>query len=57
MADTEKPTDAHLEKKELASDVSSQEGGEVRDWTPEEEKKLVWKVDLRVFPMLVCSFY
>lgn len=53
MADMEKPTDAHLEKKELGSDSSSQEGGEARDWTPEEERKLVWKIDLRVFPMLV----
>lgn len=54
MADTEKPVEtAHVEKKELGSDASSQEGGEVRDWTPEEERKLVWKIDLRVFPMLV----
>ncbi|KAJ9608798.1 hypothetical protein H2200_006569 [Cladophialophora chaetospira] len=28
----------------------------VQDWTPEEEKKLVWKIDRRVFPML-CTIY
>ncbi|KAK5081065.1 hypothetical protein LTR70_009327 [Exophiala xenobiotica] len=27
-----------------------------QDWTPEEERKLVWKIDLRVFPMLCVVF-
>lgn len=52
MADTEKQHDAQIEKADVASDASSQEGGQARDWTPEEERKLVWKIDFRVFPML-----
>ena len=28
----------------------------VQDWTADEEKKLVWKIDFRVFPML-CTIY
>lgn len=56
MADTEKVPVAHVEKPEPTSDASSQECGVVRDWTPEEERKLVWKIDFRVFPMLCLVF-
>ncbi|KAK4495208.1 hypothetical protein PRZ48_013537 [Zasmidium cellare] len=27
-----------------------------QDWTPEEERKIVWKIDFRVFPMLCIVF-
>lgn len=30
--------------------------GRRQDWTPEEERKLVWKIDWRVFPMLCFVF-
>ncbi|SMQ56040.1 unnamed protein product [Zymoseptoria tritici ST99CH_3D7] len=38
---------------------SSQNSGEdvvVQDWTPEEERQIVWKVDFHVFPMLCIVF-
>lgn len=57
MDDTEKHNDSQIEKVDVSSDVSShQETPTVRDWTPEEERKLVWKIDLRVFPMLCTVF-
>lgn len=59
MADTDKPAGAHVEKTqeaEVPSDASSHEDGVTRDWTPEEERKLVWKIDFRVFPMLCLVF-
>ncbi|ETN39961.1 uncharacterized protein HMPREF1541_06188 [Cyphellophora europaea CBS 101466] len=56
MTETDKPFQAHIEKAEVTSDASSHEGGEARDWTPEEERKLVWKIDFRVFPMLCLVF-
>lgn len=56
MADADKPIETHLEKTGVTSDASSQEAGEGRDWTPEEERKLVWKIDFRVFPMLCLVF-
>lgn len=44
----------HLEK--VDSQTSNDAPDTRGDWTPEEEKKLKWKVDLRFFPMLCIVF-
>lgn len=54
----EKGTAGHIEQ------VSTGSGGSAKDvestttpeWTPEEERKIVWKVDWHVFPMLCIVF-
>ncbi|KXS95068.1 hypothetical protein AC578_9576 [Pseudocercospora eumusae] len=50
----------HVEQAAASSDDEANEKGNngpiVRDWTPEEERKIVWKVDFRVFPMLCIVF-
>jgi hypothetical protein len=56
MIDTKDKLDTHIEKAEHDVDGSSQEAGEIRDWTQEEERKLVWRIDLRVFPFLCFVF-
>jgi MFS family permease len=50
---------AELGQVEKADSVSSNNAGHVlegQDWTPEEERKIVRKADLRVFPMLCFVF-
>ncbi|KAF2018172.1 MFS general substrate transporter [Aaosphaeria arxii CBS 175.79] len=55
MADKDLPT--HEEKIGNNSPATSiNEEVSNRDWTPEEERKLVWKIDFRVFPMLCFVF-
>ncbi|KAK4608970.1 MFS transporter prlL [Fulvia fulva] len=49
----------HLEQvssNEERKDGDLEQGAGQRDWTPEEERKIVWKVDFRVFPMLCIVF-
>ncbi|KAK5091318.1 hypothetical protein LTS08_005084 [Lithohypha guttulata] len=51
----------HVEHERISSDDSLRKDEEqhstvVQDWTPEEERKLVWKIDFRVFPMLCIVF-
>jgi hypothetical protein len=56
MVDNKDRLDAHIEKADPDLDGSSQEAADTRDWTPEEERKLVWRIDLRVFPFLCFVF-
>lgn len=54
----EKGTAGHIEQLSTRSNGSAKdvETAITQDWTPEEERKIVWKVDFRVFPMLCVVF-
>lgn len=54
----EKQTTGHIEHLSTQSSTSDREieDAAIQDWTPEEERKIVWKIDFRVFPMLCVVF-
>lgn len=61
MADVKEISTDHYESKDRSSSDNSVHKDEESpssqlEWTPEEEKKLVRKVDLRVFPMMCIVF-
>lgn len=55
---SEKGTTGHIEQLSTGSSGSAKdvEIATSQDWTPEEERKIVWKIDFRVFPMLCVVF-
>ena len=62
MAEVKEINAVHVEENgKTSSNESIHKDEEVlssstQDWTAEEENKLVWKIDLRVFPMLCVVF-
>lgn len=48
----------YIEQASTESGLSPKEGEDAAtpDWTSEEERKIVWKIDFRVFPMLCVLF-
>lgn len=53
----EKQTAGHIEHLSTQSGKFAEDRGDaIQDWTPAEERKVVWKVDFRVFPMLCVVF-
>lgn len=51
-------TTGYIEQVSTESRVSSKDGENdtTQDWSPKEERAIVWKIDFRVFPMLCVVF-